>query len=126
MGVDFLHVPSTSTAAQALAAVRQATQMQPAAITVVYCHDNSHRLVGAVSLVALCQSPPQATMRQLAHPEPVHVHPEADLTEITRAMAAYNLLMLPVLDQDDALIGVLTVDDVLEAAITPEQRRMGG
>jgi CBS domain-containing protein len=126
MGVDFLQVPSTSTAADVLHAVRQATQMQPEAIVVAYCHDPNHRLAGAVSLVALCQSDPQATMAVLADPEPVHVHPDADLTEITRAMADYNLLVLPVLDGDDRLIGVLTVDDVLEAAITPEQRRMRG
>lgn len=39
-------------------------------------------------------------------------------------MADYNLLVLPALDGDDRLIGVLTVDDLLEAAIEPEQRRM--
>ena len=39
-------------------------------------------------------------------------------------MADYNLLVLPVLDRDDHQIGVLTIDDILEAAITPEQRRM--
>ena len=50
-------------------------------------------------------------MQVLADPEPVHVHPDADLTEITLAMAGYNLL-------------VLTIDDVLEAAVSPEQRRM--
>jgi len=91
---------------------------------VAYCHDENRRLVGAVGLVTLLQSDPQTTMQVLADPEPVHVHPDADLTEITRAMADYNLLVLPVLDGDDRLIGVLTVDDILEAAIEPEQRRM--
>ena len=63
-------------------------------------------------------------MQVLADPEPVHVHPDANLTEITPAMAGYNLLVLPVLDRDDKLIGVLTIDDILEAAVSPEQRRM--
>jgi Mg/Co/Ni transporter MgtE len=100
--------------------------MQPEAIVVVYCHDYSGRLVGAVSRVALLQADPQALMQALADPEPVHVHPDADLTEITRAMADYNLLVLPVLDHDDHQIGVPTIDDILEAAITPEKRRMRG
>jgi len=126
MGVDFLSVPCTSTVADVLRAVHDATQMQPEAIVVAYCHDQNQRLVGAVSLVALLQSDPQVTMQHLADPEPVHVHPDADLTEITRAMADYNLLVLPVLDSDDQLIGVLTFDDVLEAAIAPEHRRMRG
>jgi Mg/Co/Ni transporter MgtE len=52
------------------------------------------------------------------------VHPDADLTEITLAMAGDNLLVLPVLDRDEKLIGVLTIDDIPEAAVSPEQRRM--
>lgn len=62
-------------------------------------------------------------MQVLADPEPVHVHPGADLAEITLAMAGYNLLVLPVLDRDEKLIAVLTIDDILEAAVSPEQRR---
>jgi Mg/Co/Ni transporter MgtE len=62
-------------------------------------------------------------MASLADPHPVHVHPDADLPEITGAMSDYNLLVLPVLDHDDHLIGVLTIDDILEATIPPEWRR---
>jgi CBS domain-containing protein len=124
MGVDYLSVPTTSTAADVLRAVHEATAMQPEALVVAYSYDQNNRLVGAVGLVALLQADPQGTMQVLADPEPVHVHPDADLTEITLAMADYNLLVLPVLDSEDRLIGVLTIDDILEAAITPEQRQM--
>ena len=48
---------------------------------------------------------------------------DADLPEITRAMADDNLLVMPVLDPDDRQIGVLTIDDILEATIPPEWRR---
>ena len=100
--------------------------MQPEAIVAISCHEHSGRLVGAVSLVALLQADPQALMQALADPEPVHVHSDADLTEITRAMADDNLLVLPVLDHADHQIGVLRIDDILEAAITPEKRCMRG
>ena len=123
MSVDYLSVPLTSTADDAIRAVTQATHMQPEAIVVVFCHDQDQRLVGTVSLVALVQSAPALTMEALADPNPVHVHPDADLTEITRAMADYNLLVLPVLNHDNHQIGVLTIDDILEAAIAPERRR---
>lgn len=126
MSVDYLLVPATTTVADALGAVRAATQMQHEAIVVVFCHDENQRVVGAVSLVALVQGDPLATLADLAEPDPVHVHPDADLNEITFAMADYNLLILPVLDQDDHLIGVLTSDDILEAAIAPEWRRRRG
>jgi len=123
MSVDYLLVPATTTVADALGAVRAATQMQHEAIVVVFCHDENQRVVGAVSLVALVQGDPLATLADLAEPDPVHVHPDADLNEVTLAMADYNLLILPVLDHDDHLIGVLTSDDILEAAIAPEWRR---
>ena len=123
MSVDYLSVPATSTAADAIRAIGGATQMQPEAIVVAFCHDQDQRLAGAVSLVALVQSAPEVTMQTLADPNPVHVHPDADLPEITGAMSDYNLLVLPVLDHDDRLIGVLTIDDVLEATIPPEWRR---
>ncbi|MHB8275077.1 MAG: magnesium transporter MgtE N-terminal domain-containing protein [Dermatophilaceae bacterium] len=123
MSVDYLSVPLTNTAADAIRAVGEATRMQPEAIVVVFCHDEDQRLVGAVSLVALVQSAPALTMEALADSNPVHVHPDADLTEITRAMADYNLLVLPVLNHADHQIGVLTIDDILEAAIAPERRR---
>ena len=126
MSVDFLLVPATTSVAAALGAVRTATQMQHEAIVVVFCHDEERRVVGAVSLVALVQGDPAATLADLADPDPVHVHPDADLNEITFAMSDYNLLVLPVLDQDDHLIGVLTSDDILEAAIAPEWRRRRG
>jgi CBS domain-containing protein len=123
MSVDYLSLPATSTAADAIRAVSQASQMQPEALVVAFCHDEDQRLAGAVTLVALLQSAPDVTMKTLADPNPVHVHPDADLPEITGAMADYNLLVLPVLDHDDHLIGVLTIDDILEATIPPEWRR---
>src|SRR5450756_2817621 len=75
MGVDFLSVPSTTTAAEVIRAVGEATRMQPEAIVVAYCHDEGQRLVGAVSLVTLLQSDPSSTMEALAEPNPIHVHP---------------------------------------------------
>ncbi|MFK5160067.1 magnesium transporter MgtE N-terminal domain-containing protein [Propionibacterium freudenreichii] len=126
MSPDHLLLPATTTAAQAIAAVRAATQMQPEAIVVVFCHDTHHALTGAVALVTLVQAEPDATLADLAEADPVHVHPDADINEITLTMADYNLLILPVLDHDDHLIGVLTSDDILEAAIAPEWRRRRG
>lgn len=126
MSVDYLLVPATTTVADALAAVRAATQMQHEAIVVVFCHDENLRVTGAVGIISLVQGDPRATLADLAEPDPVHVHPDADLNEITMAMADFNLLILPVLNQDDHLIGVLTSDDILEAAIAPEWRRRRG
>jgi CBS domain-containing protein len=126
MSVDYLSVPLTATTADAIGAVGKATSMQPEAIVVVFTHNEDHHLAGAVSLVALVQADPASTLQALVDPHPVHIHADADLAEITRAMADYNLLVLPVLDHDHHQIGVLTIDDILEAATAPERRRRLG
>jgi Mg/Co/Ni transporter MgtE len=93
------------------------------ALVVAFCHDENRRLVGAVSLIALLQSDPKTRLGAIVDPSPVHVHPDADLPEITLAMADYNLLVLPVVDEDFHQIGVLTSDSILEAAIADEWKR---
>jgi Mg/Co/Ni transporter MgtE len=100
--------------------------MQAEALVVTFSHDDDLRVLGAVSLITLVQADPTATMGDLADGPAVHVHPDADLPEITLAMADYNLLLLPVLDSGDHLIGVLTIDDILEATIPADWRRRRG
>jgi CBS domain-containing protein len=123
MSVEYLSVATTTTVADALRAIAAATHLQQEAIVITFCHDDDRRTVGAVSVITLLQNDPHALIGDLADPHPVHVHPDADLPEITAAMADYNLLVLPVLDHDDHLIGVLTIDDVLEATIPEHWRR---
>jgi Mg/Co/Ni transporter MgtE len=83
--------------------------MQPEAIVAAFCHDQDRRLAGSVSLVALVQSAPTSSMEALADPNPVHVHPDADLTEITGPWSTTTCSSMPVLDHDDHQIGVLTI-----------------
>ena len=79
--------------------------------------NNHGKLRGAVSLVALVQADPAAPLRDITDHDPVRVHPDADLIDITLLMTDYNLLNLPVVDDTDHLIGVITVDDVLETSV---------
>jgi len=124
MTMDYLSVPVGLSVSGAICAVRAATAAEPQALVTVYCHDDDQRIVGAVTVVALLQSDAAAALATVADAAPVHVHPDADLTEITVAMADYNLLTLPVLDGDDRILGIVTVDDVLAASMPPEWRQM--
>jgi Mg/Co/Ni transporter MgtE len=56
----------------------------------------------------------------------VSVATGADLPEVARMMTDYNLVMLPVLDDDERLVGVVTVDDVLELTLPSGWRRRFG
>jgi CBS domain-containing protein len=123
MGMDYLALPADTTVADALTAVGQATTVQPEALTNIYSLDPGGRLAGVASLVHLLQTDPTATLGTAADPDPVRVHPDADLIEVTTVMADYNLFALPVVDDHHQIIGLITVDDILEAAIPRDWRR---
>lgn len=123
MGLDFVALPRETTVADTLERVRAARTLQPEALTTVFSLNPAGKLRGAVSLVALIQADPAATLRELAEANPVRVHPDTDLIDITLLVTDYNLLNLPVVDDDDRLVGVITVDDVLEATVPRNWRR---
>ena len=54
--------------------------------------------------------------------DPVRVTADADLTDVALLMADYNLYAIPVVDDDDRVLGVVTVDDVLEATVPEDWR----
>ena len=123
MGLDFVAVPRDTTVAAALELVRQSRTLQPEALATVFSLNPDGTLRGAASLVTLIQAQPFDTLQQIAEPDPVRVSPTADLIDITLLVTDYNLLTLPVVDDNDNLIGVITVDDVLESTIPRNWRR---
>jgi CBS domain-containing protein len=123
MGLDYLALPAHTTAAHALQRVRTAATLQPEALTTVFTLDEAGWLRGAASLVALLQANPDTPLADIADTDPIRVRPEADLITIALLMTDYNLLNLPVVDDDNHLIGVITVDDALEATVPDNWRR---
>ena len=57
---------------------------------------------------------------------PRRVRPDADLEEVARLMTDYDLMVVPVTDADERLLGVITVDDVLELVVPRGWRRRFG
>jgi CBS domain-containing protein/sporulation protein YlmC with PRC-barrel domain len=123
MGMDYVAVPTTATVADALQAIREADTSQPEALASIYLLDPEGKLAGALSVITALQADAGTPIRELADLDPVHVHPEADIVELTTRMSDYNLLTLPVLDPERHILGVITVDDALEAAIPDDWRR---
>lgn len=123
MGTDFLAISQDDTIQQALAVLRAATTAQPEALTTLYSVDEKGRLVGAIGLVRALQKDPRSTLREVADAHPVHASPADDLIDVTMRMADFNLFTLPVVDAEHKILGVITVDDALEAAIPQDWRR---
>ncbi len=122
MSPDFLLVPEDSTVAEALDAVR-ASDAPSETLSTIYVSDPDGRLVATISVVELVRSEPNAKLGVVAERDPVSVRPEADLHSIVRTMSDFNLAATPVLDADQHVVGVVTVDDVLELLMPTGWRR---
>ena len=83
-------------------------------IHTVFVVDEDHRLVGTVSLRRMLLADPEAIMGRLADLEPITVRADMDQEEIAAIFADYDLLALPVVDEQDELIGQVTVDDIVD------------
>ena len=86
-------------------------------------NEADEQLAGVVSVIALLQAEPGESVGTLMDSDPVRVNPDADLTDIALLMADFNLYSTPVVDEQDRVLGVVTVDDVLEATIPEDWRR---
>ena len=123
MGVDFIALPSMTPVREALASVSQASLLQPEALTSVHAVDDGGGLRGVATLVILLQSDPGATVIDVADTDPVRVGADADVMDVAVLMADYNLITIPVVDDQRRLLGVITVDDVLEVTLPDDWRR---
>jgi CBS domain-containing protein len=123
MGVDFVAVPSMTTVGDALGRVRDSASLQPEALTSVHAVDQDGVLRGVARLVTLVQSDPGATMMDVSDTDPARVGADTDITDVAVLMTDYNLTTIPVVDSERRLLGVITVDDVLEITLPDDWRR---
>ena len=76
--------------------------------------DDAHRLLGIVPLLKLVATPPATPVADLMIAEPISVSADADREEAAQLVTRYDLLALPVTDPDERMVGVITVDDVID------------
>jgi CBS domain-containing protein len=122
MSPNFLALSRDATVAEALEEIRR-SQVAPEALSVIYLHDDDRRLSGTVSVVRLLKSSTTARLRDVAEPDPITLRADADLAQIGRMMSDFDLAATPVVDADHRMIGVITVDDVLELLLPAGWRR---
>jgi CBS domain-containing protein len=124
MSPEFVCVYSQATAAEALERVRS-TRTSAEALAWIYVMNAHKRLSGAVALVDLVRADSESRLGEIAE-MPQRVRPDANLEEVARLMTDYDLTVVPVVDEHDLLLGVITVDDVLELVLPRGWRRQFG
>ncbi len=116
MTTEFIAIPATLTAAQAIERLRE---LEPDAETIYYVYvvDDDGRLVGVLSLRDLIVAQPDASIAEVMIKEPVAVGVMSNQDDVAQVVARYNLLAVPVVDEDGQLEGIVTVDDAMDAIL---------
>ena len=124
----FVAVRPEMTADAALAHMRQVADAH-APLDTLYVLDAAGRLGGLVTLRALVLAPPAHRVREFMATRLIRVTPETDQEEVARLVAQYDLTSLPVVDADDRLLGIITVDDAIDVLLEESNEdvlRFGG
>jgi CBS domain-containing protein len=116
-----------ATVAEALARARN-PELTPALASMVFvCRPPSAtptgRYLGCAHLQRLLREPPANLVAGVVDAELPTLGPDASLAEVTRYLAAYDLVCAPVVDAEDHLLGAVSVDDLLDAALPDDWRQ---
>jgi len=125
MSPDFVALPETRTVADALDELRR-TPLPEETVTTVLVLDSKRRLTGVVSVVALLKHDGLTLLEEAKSSPPLVFQTDDELAEIASGMADYDLTVAPVVDDQGAVLGIVTVDDLLEAMVPDEWRRRVG
>lgn len=128
MTPEYVAVSKDATSAQAIAAIRRLVD-EAETVNYVYVVDEERHLLGVLSLYRLLLSPDSTPVEKLMAPSTVRVRASADQETAARILTDRNLLAIPVVDDEDHLLGIITEDDVadvIEAEATEDIERLGG
>jgi magnesium transporter len=113
MQTEFITVPPDWTVGQAIDYMRETPDL-PARFYEIYAVDANRRWQGAIPLDVLLRSRRPVPLIDLIDEDRRRVAVSDDLEEVARLFGKYNLVAAPVVDADDRLVGVITVDDVVD------------
>lgn len=122
MTTELVAIRANLTCEQTISRLRE---LAPRAETIyyVYVTDDEDRLVGVLSLRDLVIASPDTQIADIMVRNVIHVYVEDHADQVAQVIGRYNLLAVPVVSEDERLVGIITVDDTLERLLPPERRR---
>ena len=112
MNPNVFALPEDLTAGEAVTALQSARDVEM--VFYLYVVDERRHLVGVVSLRRLLLVPPDTPLKRIMTTEVYSARVDTDQEEVARQVASYNLLAIPVVDGENKLAGIITVDDVID------------
>jgi magnesium transporter len=113
MTTSFVALDEKMSAGEAIESIRAAGDADDA-LHYLYVVDEGRRLLGVVPIRRLVAAPPETRCRDLMIRESISTSPDSDQEEVARLVARYDLFAIPVTDVDGTMLGVITVDDVID------------
>jgi CBS domain-containing protein len=122
MTTEFIAVPETATVEEALAIIKEKT---PGAETIqnIFIVSRENRLVGAVFLRRLIIADPKDPVTKAALKKKISIHVDDEVKKIALLMEKYNVNVLPVVDDANLLVGIITMDDIFSRLVSIAWRR---
>jgi CBS domain-containing protein len=119
MTTDYVWIYPHRTTEATIAKIREIAP-ETEFIYYLYVTDNNQKLLGTISLRSLLLELPTAFIHKLMDSDVVSVTPDTSAEDVAATIARYDLLAVPVLDNDGHILGIVTVDDAIDAII-PEK-----
>lgn len=110
---EFVALPADTTAEEALIVLREKSDDIEMA-NYIYVTNASGQLVGVLSLRRLVTSPPHKRIREFMETDVIVVSPDMDQEEVAKLVSDHGLLAVPVVDESQRLLGIVTIDDVID------------
>lgn len=113
MSSDYLAFPQDMTVAEVISNI-QSDENNASVTFYIYVVDDSHKLCGVVSLKEIILSKPKEILKDIMTVEVVNVQLEIDQIEVSKIIERYDFLSVPVVNETNTLMGVITVDDIID------------
>ncbi|MBP7217125.1 MAG: magnesium transporter [Candidatus Omnitrophica bacterium] len=123
MTTEYLAFSKDATVESVLQQIRERKfKVEP--VQSVFIIDENNHLIGSTNFRRLILAGPQDSLQKAAFPKTYFVHPDSSVKEIAYLMERYKYYSIPVVDDDNVLRGIVTVDDVLSQVIALAWRRL--
>lgn len=123
MTTDFLSLPTGLTVADAFEHIRKAAD-DAELVYYVYVLNGENHILGVLSLREMIRATPQTPIKDVMLEDVVTVPITAPREEVATTIARYDLMAVPVVDEDGRMQGIVTVDDALDTLLPPKLRKM--
>ena len=113
MATEYVAVPQDISTGRAIEVLRE-TAPDAETVYYVYVVDKKNRLVGVITLRELIVTAPETPIEEIMHRNVISVSVDMDQEDVAEVVSKYNFLAVPVIDKDNSLLGIVTVDDIID------------